>query len=172
MNIRYKTDSLSGCSRQIINYTITYNQDCTLSLYYDRYEFLGGAHGNTLRCSDTWHIPTGCRIMLWQLFPRSVNSRAYVIRRVNQQIAAQIQAGDNDYFDDYTANVAKHFDPDSFYAAPHGLVVYFQQYEIAPLLCWYPRIYAAVFPYRPAAAVLITVHVKRCHYPSGSVSPS
>jgi len=52
----------------IVNYEVTYNQNCTISLYTDKYEFTGGAHGNTVRTSDTWDIHSGNRIMLWQNF--------------------------------------------------------------------------------------------------------
>ncbi len=35
----------------ILDYTITYNKDAILSLYFDEYIFSGGAHGSTIRTS-------------------------------------------------------------------------------------------------------------------------
>ncbi|MDD5018046.1 MAG: DUF3298 and DUF4163 domain-containing protein [Eubacteriales bacterium] len=121
------------------NYTVTYKQDCAVSLYFDRYVYSGGAHGSTVRHSDTWDLDTGCRIMLWQLFPRSINSRTYVIRAVNNDIAEQIKSGNHDYFEDFEANVREYFDTDSFYLTTTGVAVYFQQYELAPYAAGIPE---------------------------------
>ena len=46
------------------DYNVTYNQDCTISLYFDKYEYTGGAHGNTIRSSDTWNLNNGKEIEL------------------------------------------------------------------------------------------------------------
>ena len=121
------------------DYTITYKQDCTVSLYFDRYVYSGGAHGNTVRHSDTWDLQTGYRIMLWQLFPRSINCRTYVTRAIIHQISEQMESGNYDYFDDYQKNVAEYFNPDSYYVSKSGVVVYFQQYEIAPYAAGIPE---------------------------------
>ena len=43
----------------ISQYTITYNSNFIISLYSDKYEFTGGAHGNTIRTSQTWNLCTG-----------------------------------------------------------------------------------------------------------------
>ncbi len=115
-----------------VDYTVTYNQNCTVSLYFDEYQFTGGAHGNTLRCSQTWNVQTACRITLAQMFPCGMNYRVFLIRTVNQQIAEQIQNGENYYFDDYEKLVAESFCTESFYLTPAGLSVYFQHYDIAP----------------------------------------
>jgi hypothetical protein len=37
-----------------VDFVVTYNQNCLLSLYFDQYEYAGGAHGLTVRSSDTW----------------------------------------------------------------------------------------------------------------------
>ena len=43
----------------VLNYTITFNMNCHLSMYRDQYEFTGGAHGNTVRSSDTFSLRSG-----------------------------------------------------------------------------------------------------------------
>jgi len=45
----------------------------------------------------------------------------------------------NIYFDDYEKNVANYFNPKSFYLVPDGIVIYFQQYEIAPYASGIPQ---------------------------------
>ena len=115
-----------------VNYTVTYNQNCAVSLYFDGYQFTGGAHGNTVRTSQTWNLQTGCRITLRQLFPRGVDYKKLIIETVKRQIASQIQNGTNYYFDNYEKLVDQTFQPCNFYLMPNQLAVYFQQYDIAP----------------------------------------
>ncbi|MGI5848942.1 MAG: DUF3298 and DUF4163 domain-containing protein [Christensenellales bacterium] len=121
------------------NYTITYNQDCAVSLYFDKYQYTGGAHGSTIRYSDTWNLKSGVRIMLKQLFSSAIPYRTYIINAINHQIAAQISQGDNIYFDDYEKSVVNYFNPDSYYLTEEGIVIYFQQYEIAPYASGLPE---------------------------------
>ena len=42
-----------------MEFFITYNDNCFLSMYTDRYEYTGGAHGNTIRTSETWELTRG-----------------------------------------------------------------------------------------------------------------
>lgn len=115
-----------------LNYTITYNQDCGLSLYFDQYQFTGGAHGSTTRDSQTWNLRTGRRVTLRQLFPYSLNYQDFIIQTINHQIAAQIAAGNNIYFDNYEKLTEATFKPEQFFLTPDGLAIYYQQYDIAP----------------------------------------
>lgn len=113
----------------VVNYTITYNKDCTLSLYFDQYEYTGGAHGNTIRHSDTWDVQSAHLIPLVEIYP---TYRLYITGIISGEIAAQMKSGSSLYFDDYQKNVEQYFNPENFYLKPAGLIVYFQQYEIAP----------------------------------------
>jgi len=166
MNLRYKTKALEfqkHCQKKlfkmaveqyeysvengfpfmgyeaILNYTVTYNHDCTVSMYFQQYEYTGGAHGNTIQYSDSWNLQSAHRIMLWQLFTQAVNYRHYIITQINLQIAQQIANGENYYFENYEENVANTFDEDSFYLTNKGVVIYFQQYDIAPYSSGIPR---------------------------------
>lgn len=114
-----------------VAYTITYNQNCAISLYFDRYEYTGGAHGNTIRYSNTWNLQTGTQMKLSRLFANQ-NYEAYIIMMINQQIAEQIKNGTNQYFENYSELVTQYFNEESFYLTPQGVVIYYQQYEIAP----------------------------------------
>ena len=47
-----------------ISYVVTYNQDCIFSLFSEQYTFTGGAHGSTLRTSETWDAQSGRKMTL------------------------------------------------------------------------------------------------------------
>jgi len=112
----------------ILTYEQTYCASCILSLYSDRYEFTGGAHGNTVRDSQTWNLQSAGLIRLRQLVHCKPNYRTYVIGEVNKQIAKDPSG----YFDNYPALVSGAFNKNSFYCSTEGIVVYFQHYDIAP----------------------------------------
>ncbi len=119
--------------------TITYNDNCTLSLFFDAYQFTGGAHGNTTRNSDTWDLGCGRRISMARFFKPGTMYKAYVINAVNEQISAVMESDSRTYFEDYETNAARYFNVNSFYLVPEGLVVYYQQYQIAPYASGIPE---------------------------------
>ena len=47
-----------------MNYQITYNSGCITSLYTDTYTYMGGAHQEVKRTSDTWDFSTGRQLHL------------------------------------------------------------------------------------------------------------
>lgn len=120
-------------------YEISYNQDGVLSLYYDDYVFSGGAHGSTDRHSETWNIKDGNRIYLHQYAADPASLRAEILGEIRRQIAMQAEKGESMYFEDYPQLISEHFDPESFYLTPDGLVIYYQQYEIAPYASGIPE---------------------------------
>ncbi|HWQ79109.1 MAG TPA: DUF3298 and DUF4163 domain-containing protein [Anaerovoracaceae bacterium] len=120
-------------------YEITYNQDGLLSLYTDDYVYSGGAHGGTVRHSETWNIKNACRIYLYQYTGDPAAFRAEILKEIGDQIALQIQQGENMYFEDYPQLISEHFNPESFYLTPDGLVIYYQQYDIAPYASGMPE---------------------------------
>ncbi len=113
-------------------YTITLTANRYVSLYTDQYTYTGGAHGSTVRSSETWGLPLGRQIPLGALFPRGFDYRTYIINMIIREIQRQNAAGDSVYFDDYPENVRNTFQENQFYLTPQGIVVYFQQYDIAP----------------------------------------
>jgi hypothetical protein len=40
---------------------------CIISLWFDRYEFTGGAHGNTVRTAQTWNLQSCVTLKLSEL---------------------------------------------------------------------------------------------------------
>lgn len=113
-------------------YEITYNQNAVISMYYDHYIFSGGAHGSTLRVSRTWNLKNGCPIKLFQNSGDPASDKAQILNSIREQIVVQMRNGENQYFDDYLQLIFEHFDPSSFYLTPEGIVIYYQQYDIAP----------------------------------------
>lgn len=116
----------------VMKYTVTLNDLCHLSTYFDRYEYTGGAHGNTIRSSDNWDMQTGKRLEMADLFKPGTDYSAAVIEEMIK--IAEIEYANNEYlyFDNYKELISKNFDPKNFNMTPNTLSVYFQQYAIAP----------------------------------------
>lgn len=134
-----------------VNYIVTYNQNCILSLYFDQYEYAGGAHGLTVRYSDTWNLPKSKRMELSDFFPHRNNYREYIIQTIEKQIETELANGDSMYFENYAQLMNENFKPNNFYLTEEGLVIYFQQYDIAPYASGIPTF---VIPYGPTSVVL------------------
>ena len=109
-------------------YEVTYLFSCIISLYFDRYEFTGGAHGNTVRSSQTWNLKNCSLIALRQLVTCSPDYKAYILA----DVYAQIQNEPELYFENYNELINKTFNPRNFFCVPGGIVIYYQQYDIAP----------------------------------------
>ena len=114
-----------------MEYFITYNENCFFSLYYDRYEFTGGAHGTTVRASDTWELRCGTCLSLYSFFRPDTDYKHLLINEIIRQAEA-IQRRQNIYFEDYKSLIIKNFNKDSYYLSPEGITIYYQQYDIAP----------------------------------------
>ena len=111
---------------------ITYNFQNLISLYCDEYTFTGGAHGNTLRKSQTWDLAIGNQVPLKAFFAGNEYYQLDIIKQINEQIAKQIAEGNNIYFPDYCQLVLETFRLENYYLTPKGIVIFFQQYDIAP----------------------------------------
>lgn len=114
-----------------IDYTITYNLNCTLSLYFDQYEYTGGAHGMTVRTSNNWDIKNCRPITLQEMFIPVFDYKTYIIETIYEQIEQQKNYEDV-LFEDYEKLIVDTFNKDSFYLTNKGIVIYFQHYDIAP----------------------------------------
>lgn len=135
-----------------MEYTITYNENGYLSLYVDKYEYTGGAHGNTIRSSDTWELCTGTHIPLYCYFKPETNYKELLIKEIIRQADENMNSDAPPYFEDYRKLIVEYFNPSSYYLTPEGLAIYYQQYEIAPyatgivvftipysIIGWYPE---------------------------------
>ena len=116
----------------VLNYDVTFNEDCYLSTYMDRYEFTGGAHGNTIRSSNTWSLKTGQKIPLPHFFKQDKNYEKLLLEQILKQAGMNMQQTPGIYFEDYRSLIVKYFNPQSYYLTLSGIAIYYQQYEIAP----------------------------------------
>lgn len=137
---QYKYDKANGYPIMVYEalqiFDVTYNNFCIISIYFDRYQFTGGAHGSTVRTSQTWNLQTTGRIQLNQLIRCGRNVKAYV----TEEIIRQIRESDTSiYFDNYAELVVETFNENSFYCTPEAVVIYFQQYDIAPYATGIPE---------------------------------
>lgn len=116
----------------VMQYEVTMNQDCYFSTFYDRYEYTGGAHGNTTRASDSWNTRTGSLLSLPDLFKPGYPYRRRILEQILRQAEYAMQQNPNIYFQNYKELIIKNFNPESFYLIPGGICIYYQQYDIAP----------------------------------------
>lgn len=112
----------------VMKYDVTYFRSCIISLYVDRYEYTGGAHGNTLRNSQTWNLKTCERIKLSQIVTCLPDPKSYLM----VEIKVQLKKDPEIYFEDANQLISETFQENSFYCMKDGIVVYYQQYDIAP----------------------------------------
>jgi hypothetical protein len=124
------------------------------SLYLDEYEFTGGAHGATVRSSDTWNALTGQRIALSTLFPAGLGYVERLKELIYEEIERRNGAEPGQFVSGYQAVIEEAFSENNFYLTPGELVIYFQQYDIAPYSTGIPTF---AFPYG-----LIGANVPKC----------
>ena len=109
-------------------YKITLNQENAVSMYIDEYIFSGGAHGTTTRTSQTWNLMLGKMVELYELYPNEPYFLLDILRKINREISENIEI----YFADPYPLVVEYFNPESYYIDNGKVVIYFQQYDIAP----------------------------------------
>lgn len=106
----------------------TYLQSCLVSVYFDRYEYTGGAHGTTLRQSQNWQLQCCGLLSLSRIVRCPPDCKTHLLSAITAQIAAEPDV----YFENAAELAAQTFNPNQFYCTPDGLVLYYQQYDIAP----------------------------------------
>lgn len=113
-------------------YELSYNKNCTISLYFDRYEYLGGAHGNTVRRSDTYNLNTGGQSDIVNFFPKLRGVREHMLQEIIRQTEGRIESGEASFYDEYEQDIRAQLELRNFYLIDRGVVIYFQSYDIAP----------------------------------------
>lgn len=109
-------------------FEITLNTNDIISLYADEYVFTGGAHGTTTRTSQTWNMTNGRLINLYELY----RGNPYFMLDILKEISKQINQNKEIYFEDACCMAIDNFNPQNFYLTTNGIVIYYQQYDIAP----------------------------------------
>lgn len=123
----------------IVDFSITYNLGCLTSLFMDTYMYMGGAHGSTTRTSNTWNFKTGEQLLLSDFYSLTPCSLSDLQMNIANQIAERLIETPGAYFEDYKTLIKNTFNPKSFYLVPNGMVIYFQQYDIAPYASGLPE---------------------------------
>ncbi|NMC57185.1 MAG: DUF3298 and DUF4163 domain-containing protein [Eubacteriaceae bacterium] len=129
---QYKYDMQNGYPVRefdaVVEFNVTYNEFCIVSLYTDEYEYTGGAHGNTIRTSQTWNLKEQRTVKLSELFRIQLGYRIYIFKIISEEI----RKDESIYFPDWEKLVIQTFNEESFYVTYEGIVIYYQQYDIAP----------------------------------------
>lgn len=115
-----------------VDYKVTYNKDCVVSLYFDQYEFTGGAHGQTVRSSQTWDFGTAKQLSLEDFFQNGTDYIRQIQTWIEYETAGRLKSDPASYFEAYPELIRSKFQEDHFYLTPQGIVIFYQQYEIAP----------------------------------------
>lgn len=113
-------------------FKVTYNTENIISIYSDKYVYTGGAHGMTTRTSQNWDLRVARQIKLKELFPREPNYVSKILTQINSKIAKDIENGNNIYFENYCCLTSENFNVNSYYLEDGKVVIYYQQYDIAP----------------------------------------
>lgn len=123
----------------LADYKVKLNDHRYLSILQSIYTYSGGAHGTTIRYSLTLDKKTGAPVVLSDLF----DSEAYLYT-LNDYASQQNK-------DIYLYEPVKITGQESFYLTDNELVIYYQQYEVAPYAAGFVEYH---FPYTVLQSVL------------------
>jgi hypothetical protein len=101
--------------------------DDILSLYVDYYQYTGGAHGMTNRQAYNIDLKSGKLLSLAELFKPGYDYKAVIDKEISRQITLDPEP----YFEGemgFKGIAPEH----NYYLEGENLVIYFNQYEIAP----------------------------------------
>lgn len=101
--------------------------DNILSLYVDYYQYTGGAHGITERRAYNINLKNGELLPLAQLFKPGYDYKTVIDKEINRQIAL-----DPDTYFEGDMGFQGIATEQNYYLDGENLVIYFNQYEIAP----------------------------------------
>jgi hypothetical protein len=110
----------------------TYCKKTIISLFYDIYEFTGGAHGNTVRSGNTWDMKRGTILRLESLFVNDYNYKPVMLKYIASEARRRQITGMAHYFDNLDENLNKYFDSKNYYLTDEGLAIFYPLYTIAP----------------------------------------
>ncbi|WP_101697761.1 DUF3298 and DUF4163 domain-containing protein [Clostridium minihomine] len=116
----------------VLQYQVTTCNECYISLYRDGYEYTGGAHGNTIRRSDTWCLKTARPVQVCDFFKPKSNYRRFILDEILYQADENMRKCPGVYFENYRKLITRYFSPNRFYLTGDCVAFYFQLYEIAP----------------------------------------
>lgn len=123
-----------------VSFDVTYKQDHLLSVVLHEYTYTGGAHPSTYRSATVFDIRTGEIAYLADLLDmQEEEAREFVLARIAAQIESDIQNDEMYVFEDYMDYFRQSLSSHDFYLEPGYLVLYYQQYAIAPYAAGFPE---------------------------------
>ncbi|MDR2046423.1 MAG: DUF3298 and DUF4163 domain-containing protein [Clostridiales bacterium] len=115
-----------------ISYKVTYEQNGVLSFYRDEYVYKDGdAHGLTTRTSKTVDL-NDCKTLTLDDFFKTRKERGALLDAITRQAEQNAKSNSVVYFENYKRLIKEKFKPDNFYLSGDKVVIYYQQYDIAP----------------------------------------
>lgn len=127
-----KYDISMSAYSAVINYKVLSKDNNLLSMYVDYYQYTGGAHGNTVRKSYNIDLNTGKVLDLKDIFKGNLDYKSIIDKAIKNEISKNPAA----YFSEDCKGI---LDNQCFAIENGNLVIYFQQYEIAPYASGIPQ---------------------------------
>lgn len=105
----------------------SFNTDEVISLPVNYYQYTGGAHGLTTKVSYNYDLKSGKEIKLKDLFKEGFDYKSIIDKKVREDIEKE-----KDIYFENGALFKGVNENQAYYLNKDGIIVYFQQYEIAP----------------------------------------
>lgn len=118
---KLKKRSVTKCET-IVGFTVKYNRDGILSVVMDKYQFAGGAHGETTRICKSFDLTTGKVLTLQSVFSDYEKGKS----AINQSVRADTDMAKKDGLTELKT-FKSISDKQSFFFSDRGLTVVFQQ---------------------------------------------
>ncbi len=113
-----------------VSYTVTYNKNKILSVLFEGYLFMGGAHGMPYRTPTNSDLDTGEEVDLTKVLNKSKDE---IKKEVNQAFQKKINKDKSLYWDNaYTIVEQTKFEDLKYYFTEDGIVFYYDPYVLAP----------------------------------------
>lgn len=113
-------------------FEVTYCTKPLLSLFFDLYEYTGGAHGNTVRTGNTWDLKRASLMTLNDFFVSNYDYNKLILKTVEAEAKRRQITGKADYFENLSENLVKFYDEKNFYLTESGFAIFYPLYTIAP----------------------------------------
>ena len=123
-----------------INNNVTYNKDNILSLTLHLYSFTGGAHGSTTDESFNFDTNTGNSGVIEDFFGNNKNYNKIILDNVKSTISKNPEL----YFKEAVDKLNIIPYNQKFFLTDKDLVIYFDEYEIAPYVAGIPKFYIPI----------------------------
>ena len=113
-----------------IDYSIFTNTEKILSFGLFNYQYTGGAHGLSAGFFYNYDLEKKLPLKISDLFPSKFDYKTYINDQIYRKIESEIKSNPDSYYSSYDFKGIT--DDVKFYINDNQLVIFFDQYEIAP----------------------------------------